>query len=1412
MFDEQLTLDKLVEVLLEEQRLSWQGGDRALAETYFKREPVLLRETPRALKILYNEIVSREAAGEHPQLEEYVLRFSHLNDQLTRLFEVHQAIESDQLLTDVSLDAPASQPASARARHPSQSSPTVAGHEVLEELGRGGMGVVYKARQVGLNRVVALKMILAGQHASQAQLARFRAEAEAVARLQHPNIVQIYDVGDQDGRPYFSLEFVDGGSLAQALSGDPQPPRLAASLIQTLALAMHAAHQRGIVHRDLKPANILLQRQSQDGSMVTLETQACAIFVLRSAFVIPKITDFGLAKLLDVDVGQTDSGMILGTPSYMAPEQADARSGEIGPAADVYALGAILYEMLTGRPPFKAETQLDTLRQVLSDEPVPLSRFHLKVSRDLSTICMKCLQKGPDKRYRSALSLAEDLERFLADRPIHARRTSKSEQVWRWCRRNPAVAGLVLAVSSLVVTAAVGATLAALRLRIEQNATLAQLHKTEEAEDAGQRRLFGSLLGQARASRLSQRIGRRFKTLDVLAEATELARALNLGEDEFLKLRSEAASCMALADLRVDHEWPGWLPGSFHVAFDGALERYARVDRNGAVSIRRVSDDVQLCQLPSMGPAETRAEFSSDGRIIAVGSDHHMKAWNLTGAEPTSLLEIHDCNAFNFSPDDKQMAIGHQDGTITFHELPSGRRTQVLRAARPIYHLAFNPRLRQLAVTYGSGAAVLDLDTGRAVVDIAKGTWVNATPAWHPEGKLLAVDEGVNRITLWDVPAGKPRFFLEGYKNSITGITFNHAGSLLASTGWEGKLRLWDPGTGKQLFSTDRPTEQVRFSPDDQRLAAGHIGGQLCIWKMAAGQEYRTLGRHPDILDRKTTSTIATSPKHHLLAAGVGEGVQLSDLATGKSLAFLKLSRQSFVNVAFEPSGALLINGPRDGVWRWPVHEDVTSPGLLKIGPPQKLSLPGSSGAIAVSGDGRVVANAQFNGGACVLHAEHPDRLVWLRPHAGVVNVAVSADGSRVATGSFRATGVKIWDSGSGKLLKELLPADSHVVVGFSPNRKWLATSGGDPCRLWAVDTWQEGLHIGGQAFSFSPDSALLAVGTGDGAIRLVDPESGREHVRMEDPNQEHGWVGFSSDGTQLVTNTDEPSIHVWDLPAIRRQLAEMRLDWDLPSYPPAPEERNGLSLRVSVDLGPFGVDSVREALSAYSVMLALLPCSPEAYYQRALAHSLLKHWPEALDDSNRSLMLRSDHIQSYYLRSQLLEQLGQHRQAMTDLNEAIRREPNRVPPASEMQAALGLDPLTAEAYNENAWRYLSGPPDQCVPGLAALLTEKAVLLEPGNWYCRNSLGVAYYRLGHWREALATLTTSLNLPGERFDGFDLVFLAMAHQQLGQVDRARKCYEQVIQWQSQARLRPEAEHQLNNFRAEAAARLGLPPPR
>jgi serine/threonine-protein kinase len=296
------------------------------------------------------------------------------------------------------------------------------------------MGVVYRARQVALDRVVALKMILAGSHADERERARFRTEAEAVARLQHPNIVQIYEIGESEGRPFFSLEYVDGGSLAAKLDGTPLPGKSAAQLVETLARAVHAAHQRGIVHRDLKPANVLL---TADGT--------------------PKITDFGLAKRLDVERGQTQTGSIVGTPSYMAPEQAASKK-DIGPAADVYALGAILYELLTGRPPFRAETPLDTVLQVLSAEPAPPSLLQPRVARDLETVCLKCLAKEPRQRYADAEALAADLLRFLDGRPILARPVGPVERLGRWARRNPAVASLAAASAFLFLAGFAGVT------------------------------------------------------------------------------------------------------------------------------------------------------------------------------------------------------------------------------------------------------------------------------------------------------------------------------------------------------------------------------------------------------------------------------------------------------------------------------------------------------------------------------------------------------------------------------------------------------------------------------------------------------------------------------------------------------------------------------------------------------------------------------------------------------------------------------------------------------------------------------------------------------------------------------------------------------------------------------------------
>jgi hypothetical protein len=328
--------------------------------------------------------------------------------------------------------------------------PTVAGYEIVAELGRGGMGVVYKAWQANPRRLVALKMLSAGAGAGPEELARFRTEAQAVARLQHPHIVQIYEVSEDSGRPYFAMEFVDGGSLAARLAGKPLPVRQAAQLMQTAALGIHHAHQRGIIHRDLTPGNILLQT-TDDTDTTDKKTSKASSSVLSVPSVVdcvPKITDFGLAKIV-VGGGDTltQTGAVLGTPSYMAPEQAAGHKGTVTTATDVYGLGAILYAGLTGRAPFQGGTALEILLKVMELEPEPPRRSNREVDQDLQTICLKCLQKDPERRYASAEALAEDLGRWLAGEPIRARPIGRAARGWRWCRRHPVVAGLTAAVA-----------------------------------------------------------------------------------------------------------------------------------------------------------------------------------------------------------------------------------------------------------------------------------------------------------------------------------------------------------------------------------------------------------------------------------------------------------------------------------------------------------------------------------------------------------------------------------------------------------------------------------------------------------------------------------------------------------------------------------------------------------------------------------------------------------------------------------------------------------------------------------------------------------------------------------------------------------------------------------------------------
>jgi serine/threonine protein kinase/tetratricopeptide (TPR) repeat protein len=424
-------LPLLIDLIHVDLERRFRAGRPVRVEHYLERFGELVQEREAVLELIAAEHRLRRRAGEEVAVSTYRERFPQWEAELKGLFETAGTVQSESTQRRLSPGLSPERP------------PAIPGYEIRSVLGRGGMGVVYKARQTRLGRLVALKIIVGGGHAGCEEKARFRTEAEAVARLQHPNIVQIYEVGDQEGVPFISLEYVAGGSLADRLRGTPLPPREGAQLVETLARAVHYAHEHGVIHRDLKPGNVLLQNanSSEDNSQF-------AVCNLR--FAIPKLADFGLAKKLDDEQGQTRTGAVLGTPSYMAPEQAAGNIKAMGPATDVYALAAILYELVTGRPPFRGPTALDTLEQVRHQEPVPPRQLQPRVPRDLETICLKGLSKEPRQRYGSAQALAEDVACFLAGKPIAARPLPRVQRIWRWCRRRPKDAALLLATACVL--------------------------------------------------------------------------------------------------------------------------------------------------------------------------------------------------------------------------------------------------------------------------------------------------------------------------------------------------------------------------------------------------------------------------------------------------------------------------------------------------------------------------------------------------------------------------------------------------------------------------------------------------------------------------------------------------------------------------------------------------------------------------------------------------------------------------------------------------------------------------------------------------------------------------------------------------------------------------------------------------
>jgi WD40 repeat protein/serine/threonine protein kinase len=1015
---------------------------------------------------------------------------------------------------------------------PSSSPPSLEDYELLEEIARGGMGIVYRARHRRLNRVVALKMISAPHLAEEAAARRFRAEADAAASLDHPNIVPIYEVGEADGRLFYAMKLVEGGSLAQKLAetrgGEPAGQhayevRRGASLIATVTRAIHYAHQHGILHRDLKPANILLDVRGE-----------------------PHVTDFGLAKNLECQLSTlTVSGATLGTPNYMPPEQACSGSKQLTTAADVYSLGAILYEMLTGEPPFRGPTPLETMRRVVEEEPKRPSTINLLTDRDLETICLKCLEKEPQRRYASAAELADDLDRWLRNEPIKARRSSALERAAKWSRRHPAWAAFTVlaAVAPAIIIVILFAS--GQRVRRERNHALAQEQRAQTSESTMRENLYA-------------------------ADITEAANALDDGDYE-LAIRSLAAHRPAnlAQDSRQALEKPGfewrWLwqraqGQSAHIAGGHLLSVFAlafspdgRMLASGgggamvkfweADTLRPIRTMIQPGnQTPvveqvfswdePMGAPVFSISFSADGRFFSADCRSGLEIGDALSGQWLRHFPGGD-KAIFAPPDGKRLlgVVGVPPEKLAWFEPAEAAPLTNWPAA--VYGFALSPDGRFLATYERPLLIVRDLEKNLDIARFRPGAYITDL-AFSPDGRTLGLclmNEGC--VELWNVAPWECRGRLSRHPGRVQCLAFSPDSRLVASGGYDRMVRLWDVTEQREIrrFVGHRAAiRAVAFSPDGKRLASGGYDCKVRLWDVAP----------PPVLPAITnvSGAFAFSTDGRRLVTQTKSGtVKLWDVAT--RLLLQEWDGLPFNDALLGSDGKLMLFGSADSN----APPQLT---FLEVGREsncRRIRLEGiASGcsAAALAPDGKVCVTGYDDGTVAFWNTATGALLHSSRAHPNLVfRLVFDRVGGRVASVTWDQTYTTVWDVATGKVL-----SDRHfslrfpAAVALAPDGRRYAFGGANVfsfIRLFdATNAEPVGQFTGHldevRALAFAPDGRTLASASLDNCVRLWHVPTARPLLTFPAGERlEH--ISFSPDGTWLGVSTAQGEMRLWRAP-----------------------------------------------------------------------------------------------------------------------------------------------------------------------------------------------------------------------------------------------------------------------------------------